>query len=125
MGDSPITGAGCYVEKGVGGAAATGDGDIMMRFLPAYVSHSSMSLIINPTCHISRYEVVQSMSVGVHPKDAAMAALEKIHKFYPNYSGALIAVTTSGEYGAAFSGFGGFQYTVYSPELGKSTILNA
>jgi len=23
VGDSPITGAGCYVEKGVGGAAAT------------------------------------------------------------------------------------------------------
>ena len=37
VGDSPITGAGCYVEKGVGGAAATGDGDVMMRFLPTYV----------------------------------------------------------------------------------------
>ena len=35
VGDSPIAGAGCYVEKGVGGAAATGDGDIMMRFLPS------------------------------------------------------------------------------------------
>lgn len=34
VGDSPIAGAGCYVLKGVGGAAATGDGDIMMRFLP-------------------------------------------------------------------------------------------
>ena len=34
VGDSPIVGAGCYVQKGVGGAAATGDGDIMMRFLP-------------------------------------------------------------------------------------------
>lgn len=35
VGDSPIAGAGCYVDQGVGGAAATGDGDIMMRFLPA------------------------------------------------------------------------------------------
>ena len=34
VGDSPIAGAGCYVEKGIGGAAATGDGDVMMRFLP-------------------------------------------------------------------------------------------
>ena len=34
VGDSPIAGAGCYVAKGVGGAAATGDGDVMMRFLP-------------------------------------------------------------------------------------------
>ena len=32
--DSPIVGAGAYVDNDVGGAAATGDGDIMMRFLP-------------------------------------------------------------------------------------------
>lgn len=30
------TGAGAYVDQEVGGAAATGDGDIMMRFLPSY-----------------------------------------------------------------------------------------
>ena len=29
-------GAGSYVENGVGAAAATGDGDVMMRFLPTY-----------------------------------------------------------------------------------------
>ena len=27
-------GAGAYVDSAVGGAAATGDGDVMMRFLP-------------------------------------------------------------------------------------------
>lgn len=31
VGDSPIAGAGCYVDNDVGGAAATGDGDVMMR----------------------------------------------------------------------------------------------
>lgn len=31
VGDSPVAGAGCYVDNDVGGAAATGDGDIMMR----------------------------------------------------------------------------------------------
>lgn len=36
MGDSPVPGAGSYVDQDVGGAAATGDGDIMMRFLPTY-----------------------------------------------------------------------------------------
>ena len=36
VGDSPIIGAGSYAQSGVGGAAATGDGDIMMRFLPRY-----------------------------------------------------------------------------------------
>lgn len=31
VGDSPVAGAGCYVDNDIGGAAATGDGDIMMR----------------------------------------------------------------------------------------------
>nr|XP_020516591.1 N(4)-(beta-N-acetylglucosaminyl)-L-asparaginase-like [Labrus bergylta] len=34
VGDSPIVGAGGYADSSVGGAAATGDGDVMMRFLP-------------------------------------------------------------------------------------------
>lgn len=34
VGDSPIPGAGAYADQDVGGAAATGDGDVMMRFLP-------------------------------------------------------------------------------------------
>ncbi len=36
VGDSPMPGAGAFVDNEVGGAAATGDGDIMMRFLPRY-----------------------------------------------------------------------------------------
>lgn len=33
VGDSPVAGAGCYVDNDVGGAAATGDGDVMMRWV--------------------------------------------------------------------------------------------
>lgn len=36
VGDSPIIGAGAYADSTAGGAAATGDGDVMMRFLPRY-----------------------------------------------------------------------------------------
>ncbi|RHY33807.1 hypothetical protein DYB32_001395 [Aphanomyces invadans] len=36
VGDAPLPGAGCYVDNTKGAAAATGDGDIMMRFLPSY-----------------------------------------------------------------------------------------
>ena len=36
VGDSPIAGAGAYADDLVGGAVATGDGDVMMRFLPAF-----------------------------------------------------------------------------------------
>lgn len=65
------------------------------------------------------------MGMGMSPKDSVAAALKRISRFYPSYSGAMIAVTTTGEYGAAFTGFGGFQYTVFSPQLGTSTVLNA
>lgn len=37
VGDSPIIGAGAYADNTAGGAAATGDGDVMMRFLPRYL----------------------------------------------------------------------------------------
>lgn len=39
VGDSPIVGAGAYADSSAGGAAATGDGDVMMRFLPRCVAH--------------------------------------------------------------------------------------
>lgn len=38
IGDSPIAGAGAYADQEVGAAAGTGQGDVMMRFLPSYVS---------------------------------------------------------------------------------------
>lgn len=40
MGDSASPGSGAYAMEGVGGAASTGDGDIMMRFLPRSLSLS-------------------------------------------------------------------------------------
>lgn len=36
IGDSPIAGAGAYADQAVGAAACTGDGDVMIRFLPRY-----------------------------------------------------------------------------------------
>ena len=63
------------------------------------------------------------MAAGMSPDQAAAAALRKISIFYPHYSGALIAVTSTGEYGAASTGFNGFQYTVYNPRLGVSTVM--
>lgn len=65
------------------------------------------------------------MGLGMSPKDAITAVLKKISKFYPTYSGAMVAATTSGKYGAAYVGFGGFPYTVYTTDLGHSTVMNA
>jgi len=80
VGDTPITGAGCYVDKQVGGAAATGDGDVMMRFLPTF-------------------HVVESMRRGMSPTEAVEEALNRIDQYYPAFQGALVAVDTSGNYG--------------------------
>ena len=36
VGDSPIVGAGAFARDGVGAAVQTGDGDVMLRFLPTF-----------------------------------------------------------------------------------------
>jgi N4-(beta-N-acetylglucosaminyl)-L-asparaginase len=106
VGDSPIAGAGCYVDQDVGGAAATGDGDLMMRFLPAY-------------------QAVEGMKQGLTPTKAVLEALNRIIAYHPDFSGALIAVNVTGHYGAACHGFSTFQYTVFNPELKNSTVITA
>jgi hypothetical protein len=35
---SHYSGSGCYVSGAVGGCAGTGDGDVMMRFSPAFAA---------------------------------------------------------------------------------------
>ncbi|XP_067943797.1 N(4)-(Beta-N-acetylglucosaminyl)-L-asparaginase-like [Watersipora subatra] len=92
VGDSPIAGAGAYAEQGVGGAAATGDGDVMMRLLPTY-------------------HTVTLMSMGKAPSEAASIALAKVVKFYPNFDGAIVATTMNGTLGAACHGFDAFPFS--------------
>ncbi|XP_033742083.1 N(4)-(Beta-N-acetylglucosaminyl)-L-asparaginase-like isoform X2 [Pecten maximus] len=86
VGDSPIMGAGAYARNGVGGSASTGDGDVMMRFLPSF-------------------NAVNLMSMGVDPNTAAEKALIPIKEFYPTFSGAVITVNNAGIVGAACHGF--------------------
>lgn len=45
VGDSPIVGAGAYADSSAGAAAATGDGDVMMRFLPRYSNCSFCNIV--------------------------------------------------------------------------------
>lgn len=46
IGDSPIPGAGAYADSNYGAAAATGDGDIMMRFLPRCLTYKWIYVLI-------------------------------------------------------------------------------
>lgn len=105
VGDSPIAGAGAYVDNEVGGAAATGDGDIMMRFLPSF-------------------QAVEFMRQGKSPTEAATLALTRIAKYYPKYSGGLVVVNKDGEFGAAAHGWTFFKYSVCNPQLGKVTVYS-
>ncbi|XP_077984328.1 N(4)-(Beta-N-acetylglucosaminyl)-L-asparaginase-like isoform X2 [Glandiceps talaboti] len=103
VGDSPIAGAGAYVDNDVGGAAATGDGGIMMRLLPSY-------------------QTVEYMRMGLDPISAAKMSMERIIKHYPNFDGALIAANVQGFHGAACRGFGTFHYSVRSPGMTNVTV---
>lgn len=83
MGDSPIVGSGCYVKNAVGGCAATGDGDIMMRFAPSYAA------------------VLFMETLNLSPRDAAVKALQPIAQYYPTFSGGIVCLTANQTYGAA------------------------
>ncbi|XP_078040866.1 N(4)-(Beta-N-acetylglucosaminyl)-L-asparaginase-like [Augochlora pura] len=103
IGDSPIAGAGAYADQKVGAAAGTGDGDVMMRFLPSFLA-------------------VEEMRRGASPSAAATTAIQRIAEHYPTFRGAVIALNKDGEYGAACNGLTRFQHYVANPELGKATM---
>lgn len=105
VGDSPMIGAGSYADSSVGGAAATGDGDTMMRFLPSY-------------------QAVENMRMGADPTSACQKAIARIQKHVPVFFGAIICANRTGSYGAACSkapGFTQFHYSVFKP--GRSQPL--
>ncbi|GMR51398.1 hypothetical protein PMAYCL1PPCAC_21593, partial [Pristionchus mayeri] len=100
MGDSAAPGSGAYAMAGVGGAAATGDGDVMMRFLPSY--HSVLLL-----------------SSGVSPSAAAADSIGRILAVYPRFMGAVVVASVNGSYGAACTGLSSFSFSVQSDSRTK------
>jgi isoaspartyl peptidase/L-asparaginase-like protein (Ntn-hydrolase superfamily) len=104
VGDAPITGSGSYVDQDVGGAAATGDGDVLMRFLPSLTT-------------------VEYMRSGMTPSSAAEYSLSKIASKYPNFEGGVVAMRNTGEYGAACYNFKNFTYSVVNPDLQQPQVI--
>lgn len=87
VGDSPIIGAGLYVDNEIGAAAATGHGDEMMK---AVVSYRAVCL----------------MEQGRTPTEAAAEALRYLLRKRPperhnGYGAGIIALRRDGQYGAA------------------------
>lgn len=95
VGDSPIPGAGAYGDQSVGGAVATGNGDVMMRFLPCY-------------------HTVELMRQGMPPDQAAAAAIKRITDRGYDFSGGIAAIGIDGRHGGAQAGWeeAGFSYSV-------------
>lgn len=94
VGDSPLIGAGAYCDERVGGAAATGDGDAMQRFVLSYA-------------------VVEGMRSGLGPREACRAALERMRTAAVEAEACVIALDLSGQIGAAAIGRSTFPYSIW------------
>ncbi len=105
VGDSPITGAGAYCDNEVGAAIATGNGDVMMRFLPTY-------------------QTVENMRSGMSPSEAATAALRRITAKGYRFDGAVIALARDGRHGGAKAGWRDTRvtYAVHTSEGAREEI---
>jgi N4-(beta-N-acetylglucosaminyl)-L-asparaginase len=77
VGDSPIPGAGAYCDQAVGAAVATGNGDVMMRFLPTF-------------------HVVELMRGGMEPEMAVQTALRRIADAGYKIGGGIAAIRRDG-----------------------------
>lgn len=96
VGDSPIIGAGLYVDNEVGAATATGMGELVLRTLGSFLT-------------------VELMRQGMSPQEACEAAVLRTVKKNPDTYNDMqvgyIAVDKKGNYGA-YSIQPGFVYTV-------------
>ena len=90
VGDSPILGAGLYVDNDVGAAGSTGRGEANLY-------------------NLSSFLIVESMRRGMHPKDAGMEALKRIRantvdqrllneRGLPNFNIRFFALNKKGEW---------------------------
>jgi N4-(beta-N-acetylglucosaminyl)-L-asparaginase len=52
------------------------------------------------------------MREGIPPDEACLDAIKRIAKFYPNFSGAVLALNKNGEHGAACYDMAAFPYSV-------------
>lgn len=101
VGDSPIIGAGLFVDNEVGAATSTGVGEEVIRIVGSHL-------------------VVELMRQGRSPQQACEEAVKRIVKNQPVKSKDLqvgfLALNKQGETGA-YALQKGFTYAVYSPEI--------
>jgi len=102
VGDSPIIGAGLFVDNEIGAACATGMGEAIIRIAGSHT-------------------VVELMRQGHSPQTACELAVDRIikkHKDLTNLQVGFVALNKSGDYGA-YSVYKGFNVAVNRDEVGK------
>jgi isoaspartyl peptidase/L-asparaginase-like protein (Ntn-hydrolase superfamily) len=95
LGDSPIIGAGLFVDNEIGAACATGLGEAIIRIAGSHT-------------------VVELMRHGHSPMDACRLAVERIiakHKDLTNLQCGFLAIDKNGNIGA-YSVYNGFNYAL-------------
>jgi isoaspartyl peptidase/L-asparaginase-like protein (Ntn-hydrolase superfamily) len=101
VGDSPIIGAGLYVDGEIGAATSTGIGEEVIRIAGTHL-------------------VVELMRQGRTPQEACEEAVNRVvknkrNKIDSDFQVGFLALNKEGEYGA-YAVNKGFQYAVYSNE---------
>lgn len=105
VGDSPLIGAGLYVDNEVGGATATGWGEAVIRAVGCFL-------------------VVELMRQGHHPQAACELAVERVVEKNPDWRDiqvGFLALDKQGRHGA-YCIQPGFDYASYTPEAGNRLI---
>lgn len=106
VGDSPIIGAGLFVDNEIGAATATGRGEAVIKIAGSML-------------------IVEAMRNGKTPQQACEEAVKRIAKKqndYKDFQVGFLAVNKKGEIGA-YSIKKGFQYALYID--GKNTLLDS
>ena len=99
VGDSPIIGAGLFVDNEFGGAVATGQGELVMKTLGSFL-------------------VVELMRQGRSPEEACEEAVMRIVEKIPEYKGfqvGYLALDKQGNYGS-YAIHEGFNYAVFQED---------
>lgn len=100
VGDSPVIGAGLYVDNEVGAATVTGLGELVLKTLGTFL-------------------IVELMRQKKSPQEACELAIQRILDKYPDAPSAqvgFIAIDKEGRHGA-YSIHPGFQYAIRSNEI--------
>ncbi len=105
VGDSPIIGSGLFLDNEIGGAVATGLGEVIMKTVGSFL-------------------IVELMRQGKSPQEACETAIKRIvsrNANYKDFQAAFIALNKKGEVGS-YCIQNGFSYVKYQKGKNKNIL---